>query len=140
MLGQPKTVVDIFKSKTKDTWGPPSVTYVLGKCCVAGVVHVCGVELIVSHLQGDCYILDETFVSSLSAKKQEIRAARKMTSSILGWDVPFSTLKFTEALGTCKYGEVFKGMMDETEIVVKTLKPDGGEMSRESFDRELDLL
>jgi serine/threonine protein kinase len=63
-----------------------------------------------------------------------------MTSSILGWDVPFSTLKFTEALGTCKYGEVFKGMMDETEIVVKTLKPDGGEMSRESFDRELDLL
>ena len=93
-----------------------------------------------SCLQGNCYVLDETFVSSLSAKKQEIRAARKTTGSILGWDVPFSTLKFTEAIGTCKYGEVFRGTMDNTEIVVKTLKPDGGELSRESFDRELDLL
>lgn len=91
-------------------------------------------------LQGNHHILDEVFVPSLSAKKQEICSARKKTGSLLGWDVPFSMLKFRTALGMCKYGEVFGGTLDGNEVVIKTLKPDGGEVWRESFDRELDLL
>ena len=83
-------------------------------------------------------------MSSLSSKKRAILAARKKTGSILGWDVPFSMLKFATALGTCKYGEVFRGVMGEgegeKEVIMKTLKPDGREVARESFDRELDLL
>ena len=90
--------------------------------------------------QGNHYVLDEAFVPSLSAKKRDIRASRKKTHSILGWDVPFSMLKFRTALGACKYGEVFGGTLDGSEVVMKTLKPDGGEMWRESFDRELELL
>ena len=84
--------------------------------------------------------MDETFISSLPLKKKELQAARQKTSTILGWDVPFSALKFSTALSSCKYGEVFRGMMDDQEVAVKTLKPDGGEVARESFDRELDLL
>lgn len=49
-------------------------------------------------------------------------------------------LKFMTAFGTCKYGEVFGGSMNDEDVVIKTLKPDGGEMARECFDRELDLL
>ena len=50
-------------------------------------------------------------------------------------------LKFTTALGRCKYGEVFGGFLDEEDpVVIKTLKPDCGEKARESFDRELELL
>ena len=90
--------------------------------------------------QGSHYVLDETYVPSLAFKKRDILAARKRAGSILGWDVPFSMLKFTTALGTCKYGEVFGGFLDEEEVVIKTLKPDCGVKARESFDRELDLL
>lgn len=105
-------------------------------CCVVTLLP----PLLCMLIQGDCHVLDETFVSSLLSKKKKLQEARKDTSSILGWDVPFSTLKFSTALGSCKYGEVFQGTMDDIEVVVKTLKPDGGEMARESFDRELDLL
>ena len=103
-------------------------------CCVVQVLPP------LYSLQGEYHVLDETFVSSLSSKKKKIQDARKQTGSILGWDIPFSALKFSTALGPCKYGEVFQGTMDDNEVAVKTLKPDGGEMARESFDRELDIL
>ena len=93
-----------------------------------------------THTQADYYVLDEAFIPSLVSKKGEIQSARQKASSVLGWDVPFSSLKFSVALGSCKYGEVFRGMMDKQEVAVKTLKPDGGEVARESFDRELNLL
>ena len=85
-------------------------------------------------------MLDETFVSSLCSKTRDILAARKKTKSILGWDTPFSMIKFVTALGTCKYGEVFGGTMLDEEVAIKILKPDGGELARECFDRELGLL
>ena len=106
--------------------------------CHSGVVTLLFLSFIPP--QADYYVLDEAFMPSLLSKKQEIQSARQKASSVLGWDVPFSSLKFSVALGSCKYGEVFRGMMDEQEVAVKTLKPDGGEIARESFDRELNLL
>ena len=66
--------------------------------------------------------------------------ARRKTRSILGWDVPFSMVRFKTALGACRYGEVFGGCLDDEEVVIKTLKPDCGGVAREGFDRELDIL
>ena len=74
-------------------------------------------------------------------RKEELISARKNASScILGWDAPSSSLQFSRVLGVGKYGDVFAGQMDGKEVMVKTLKPDGGEVAREAFDRELDLL
>ena len=67
-------------------------------------------------------------------------AARKRMNSILGWDVPSSALRFSKVLGVGKYGDIFQGEMDGTEVAVRTLKPDIGQVSREAFDRELDIL
>ena len=90
--------------------------------------------------QGSHYTLDVTHIQQLPSNKKDIIAARKRVGSILGWDVPFSMLKFRTALGSCKYGEVFGGFLDEEDVVIKTLKPDCGEKARECFNRELEIL
>lgn len=85
--------------------------------------------------------MSEELTATVLERKEELVAARKNASScILGWDVPSSSLRFSRVLGVGKYGDVFAGQMDGKEVMVKTLKPDGGEVAREAFDRELDLL
>jgi len=91
--------------------------------------------------QDDYYVLKETSAAALLEKKEQLIAVRKgATKCILGWDVPSSSLKFSSVTGAGKYGDVFSGRMDGKEVTVKTLKPDCGEIAREAFDRELDLL
>jgi len=92
-------------------------------------------------LQDEYYVLKETSAAGVLEKKEQLIAARKgATNCILGWDVPSSSLKFSSVTGAGKYGDVFSGRMDGKEVTVKTLKPDCGEIAREAFDRELDLL
>lgn len=90
--------------------------------------------------QGQHHVLDETYIPLLTSKKKQIMAARRRTPSILGWDVPFSMVRFTTVLGACIYGEVFGGSLDDEAVVIKTFKPHFGATARAGFDREIDIL
>ena len=93
-------------------------------------------------LQGEDYVIDQTSASveSLREKKSKLVASRKATGSIVGWDVPASSLKFSAVLGKGRFGDIFIGQMDGQEVLVKVLQPDCGTEGKFAFDRELDIL
>lgn len=76
----------------------------------------------------------------LLEQKQLMMAARCRAHPVLGWEVPAQTLHFSKLLSKGRYGDIFQGKMDGHEVMIKTVKPDCGQVSRDEFDRELAVL
>ena len=89
--------------------------------------------------QGEDYVLPYS-IETLISKKKLLVAARKSTGSVIGWDIPSSSLKFSAVLGKGRFGDTFLGQMDGQVVVVKVLRPDCGHEAKSAFDRELDIL
>lgn len=66
--------------------------------------------------------------------------ARKSTGSVIGWDIPSSSLKYSSVLGKGQFGDTFLGQMDGQVVFVKVLQPDCGHEAKSAFDRELSIL
>ena len=79
-------------------------------------------------------------VEQLRLWKKQIIEVRKQTGCIEGWDVPGTSLKFSDMLGSGKFGDVFKGFLDSQAVAIKTLKPDCGELAKAEFDRETRIM
>ena len=79
-------------------------------------------------------------VEQLKSWKKQIIEVRKATGCIEGWDVPGTSLKFSDMLGSGKFGDVFKGYLDSQSVAIKTLKPDCGDLAKAEFDRETRIM
>jgi len=90
-------------------------------------------------LQGEEYILPYS-IETLINKKKQLIAARKATGSVLGWDIPSSSIKFATVHGKGQFGDTFLGQMEGQKVMVKVLRPDCGQEFKIAFDRELDIL
>ena len=43
-------------------------------------------------------------------------------------------------LGSGKFGDVFKGFLNNQPVAIKTLKPDCGDLAKAEFDRETRIM
>ena len=93
-------------------------------------------------MQEEYYLLPDPAATPelLLEWKARLVASRKTTGSILGWEVPPSSLQFSQLLRVGRYGDIFQGRMDGREVAVKTRRPDVAQGARDAFDRELELL
>lgn len=90
--------------------------------------------------QGEEYELDPEEDSCLLQRKAQVVAARRGMGSVMGWDVPASSLKFSLVQNKGRFGDIFLGRMDEREVRVKVVQPDCKQEAKCAFDRELDIL
>ena len=86
------------------------------------------------------YVFQEGAEDSLVDKKQVVIKARRSASSVLGWDLPVSCLKFSLVQGKGKFGDIFVGRMDDRSVRVKVMRPDCKQDAKDAFDRELEML
>lgn len=91
-------------------------------------------------VQGDEYILDPSCDATLLEKKAQIVSSRRKVGTVMGWDVPSSSLKFSWVQDKGKFGDIFVGQMDGQEVTVKVVRPDCNQEAKCAFDRELDVL
>lgn len=85
-------------------------------------------------------MLDSEYNESLLEKKAEIVKSRREVGTVMGWDVPSSSLKFSLVQDKGKFGDIFVGQMDGQEVTVKVVRPDCNQEAKCAFDRELDIL
>ena len=91
-------------------------------------------------MQDDEYKLDPELDSSLLEKKSLIVASRREVGTVMGWDVPSSSLKFSLVQDKGRFGDIFLGQMDDRDVTVKVVRPDCNQEAKCAFDRELDIL
>lgn len=92
-------------------------------------------------LQGNYLIFSTNgSLEQLKSWKKQIIDYRKQTGHIDGWDVPGTSLKYSDMLGSGKFGDVFKGFLDNQPVAIKTLKPDCGDLAKAEFDRETRIM
>ena len=73
-------------------------------------------------------------------RKFQIIASRREIGSVVGWDVPSSSLKFSLLKEKGMYGDIFVGRMDDRNVLVKIVQPGCNQEAKCSFDRELEIL
>lgn len=93
-----------------------------------------------AHVQGEEYILDAECDESLLEKKAQIVKSRREVGTVMGWEVPSSSLKFSLLLDKGRFGDIFLGQMDDHDVMVKVVRPDCNQEAKCAFDRELDIL
>lgn len=76
----------------------------------------------------------------LLGKKAQIVKSRQEVGTVMGWDVPSSSLKFSGVQDKGRFGDIFVGQMDDIEVTVKVVRPDCNQEAKCAFDRELDIL
>jgi len=93
-------------------------------------------------LQGSYLVFPGTVSAAEQLKpwKHQIIECRKQTGQIEGWDVPGTSLKYSDLLGSGKFGDVYKGYLDNQPVAIKTLKPDCGDLAKAEFDRETRIM
>ena len=91
-------------------------------------------------MQGEEYIFNHECDHSLLEKKAQIVTSRRATNSVMGWDVPSSSLKFSLVQDKGRFGDIFIGRMDNQDVMVKIVHPDCNKEAKCAFDRELDIL
>ena len=79
-------------------------------------------------------------METLLEKKLEIIKYRKDVGTVMGWDVPSSSLKFSLIQDKGKVGDIFLGQMDNQDVTMKVVRPDCNQEAKCAFDRELDIL
>ena len=86
------------------------------------------------------YVFEEELDVFLVERKNKILVARREVNSVMGWDVPSSSLKFSVIQGKGKFGDIFIGCMDGQAILIKVLQTDCNQDAKATFNRELDIL
>ncbi len=77
---------------------------------------------------------------SLKEKKASIVVSRRSIGSVLGWDLPSSSLKFSLVQDKGRFGDIFIGRMDDQDVLIKIVRPGCNQEAKNAFDRELDIL
>lgn len=85
-------------------------------------------------------MLDSDHDQALVQNKAQIIASRREVGTVMGWDVPASSLKFSLVQDKGRFGDIFLGRMDNRDVTVKVVQPDCNQEAKCAFDRELDIL
>lgn len=84
--------------------------------------------------------MDPEYDETLLEKKAQIVKSRREVGTVMGWDVPSSSIKFSLVQDKGRFGDIFLGQMDNHEVMVKVVRPDCNREAKCAFDRELDIL